>query len=527
MTILIYSGMPPAAGLQQRQDRYQCHLQIYRRGQQTGSVSATIRPALFDQQSKIFLTLGTLPGPGNNKVKIPLGKDPIAIGRNNTNDVQIEGPAVSRQQIKITADAAGNHFWQNVSKNNSVWHNGREIPPNDPQRHLLRNGDRLNFAVRPSGNNVSPQTRKLSDSIFFIYNQDSSQSATNVDPFPLAPLIAIKEGLAQNAEQETPVKRLQRSEQLEIVPPQQALISVPATLAYFVQRENGHVVITAPTQKGKIAGVDTQREALFRDGQELFPVGNGQAVMIGPASWGETINSQYRSASTMQAYSGWKNQLPNSRELITLERSRALRSLLHTYNLELRDEVRAAKKESELIKINDVAADIIEAVISLFDKATFSRGHHYLKGLAVNASRRQAARISACEEGVVALYPYVTQFFWHLPAVVVHEIGHSFQPGRNIPESAQQAFTNNLRDLPPTLDQFVVDYVYGRDLRLSYVAQGSELIADLHVMYVYNGQAIRDYIYSGKDNYSITAWRNVYEFLRHYAFGGREFIVAK
>ncbi|MBU0502660.1 MAG: hypothetical protein KJ811_05410 [Candidatus Margulisbacteria bacterium] len=320
----------------------------------------------------------------------------------------------------------------------------------------------------------------------------------------------------------------------EIALSDQAMVNLPDALAYFVQRENSHVVVTLPSRKGEVSHLNTLREALFREGQAVV---DGELPMImGPMSWGDTMMGRPAGQDTCLAFDGWKEAFPDFGGTITLQRSKALFSLLAGYGLGLKDEGHTLEEEKGLLGISEKAADILEAVIKLFGDAILSYGTQYLKSISVNAHRRKAARISAYDKGVVALYSYVTQFCWHLPAIAVHEIGHSLDvrvygdkkagilPDPNISEDERQAFVKALSNLKSTLDLFAVDYVYDRKLRLSYIASGSELIADLHVMYVYNGQAIRDYIASENDPISVAAWRTAYDFVRQYAFGGREFI---
>ena len=340
--------------------------------------------------------------------------------------------------------------------------------------------------------------------------------------------------LSSVAKQASPSRTFRRSDRFEVVEPSQDLVSLPDVLSYFRQSENGNVGITLPSQKETVLDLDTFREGLFRDGK-VAGIIFGRPMLTRAAEWGDTIAGGKCGVPTLNAFNGWADQVPETRGTISLQRSEHLRSLLDPYGLSLKDESGPRMERGGQLRISNLSADILEAVFSLFNEATFGAGPQYLNTIAVNASRRQCARISAYGDGLVALYPYVMKNFWHLPAVAVHEIGHSLgarvfgakqgksSPDKNIPEPVRQAFIENLRSLPPTLDQFVVDYVYGRDLRLSYVSSGEELVADLHVMYVYNGQAIRDYINSGEDSYSVAAWRNVYEFMRQYAFDGREF----
>ena len=248
-------------------------------------------------------------------------------------------------------------------------------------------------------------------------------------------------------------------------------------------------------------------------------------MMLKPAEWGETMAGRRRGAETMMAFRGWQAEVFANGK-IDQARQQQLSRLVKREGLELRNVEDLAAE----------AADVFEAVFRLLPRSILRAGRQYLRAFVLNSHRIEAARISAYKKGKVCLYPFVVKNYWNLAPLMLHETGHStgarvqgnstrgVAPDHNIPAEVRQEFLSALSTIRPTLDRFVVDYTYERQLRLSYISSPNELIADLHVMYVFNGSAIRSYIAQVSDSSSVQAWRSVYSFMKNYVFGGREYV---
>ncbi len=307
------------------------------------------------------------------------------------------------------------------------------------------------------------------------------------------------------------------------------MVPLPRILSRFIQvRDKNRIEISPPSVKGQVNGLNTIREHEFQNGLQVFSRRPDSSPMgVRPMQWGDTVCGQKRGPETLMAYQGWKEKVYSGEKLSREQRDR-IENKCGGHGLTL--------EKAEWLSRE--AAEVFEAVLDLLPAALLRSGWNYLKGFSLFSSRVGAARISAYERGEVCLYKYVLDLYWHLPGVMVHEIGHStatrllgkkeseweVPPDSVIPEELRRNFLNALGVLAPTVKRFVVDYVYGRESRLNYILSSyEELIADLHVMYIYNGAAIRNYNKRNDFSKEAMAWLIAYNFLKYHVFAGQEY----
>jgi hypothetical protein len=309
-----------------------------------------------------------------------------------------------------------------------------------------------------------------------------------------------------------------------------ARITIPKVLSrYLHKNQDGRVEIRLPSLIGQIPLLTESREDVFQAGMfvaEERLEGPAPVVSFFPAHFGETVLCRPSDLETLQAYNAWRAET-YSDQRISANQLKRLEEKCQRHGLSIEN---AEQLSTE-------AAEIFDAVLEMLPASLLQSGRDYLSGFYFFSGRKLQHRISAYVDAKIWLYPFVLDYYWKSPGIILHELGHTtvtrlegdiekatFGPDQTIPEAAKQAFAGALNDLMPDLEKFLVNYIVPEKIRISgFNMNRSELVADLNVMYFYNGAAIRDYINSGSRSSGAVAWRTAYNFLKDYVFDGMEY----